>query len=371
MKRFRVLTMITPASVLRIGGVAKYAKENGWLLTIHDRLGGITPSTDYDGVLVTLRKNAQDLRYIRRMRRRGIPVVDLTIEHPEIRLPRAVSDQVGIGRLAGEHFKERGFKYVAWFSTGWSHVHELRCEGLSEATGLTPVRIVTADERESLRQFKALPKQTALLAYDEQDAVRALALCLSADIVIPDDLALLSIGDDPLFTSNQIVPLSNIQLNPVRGGYAAAALLDRLMKKEKNAPATVLIKPAGITIRRSTDTYADDDPIVRGALLYIRDNLSRSFGAEQITDALGVSRAKLDARCSARFGHSLGKEILARRLQTAKRLLSGSDLSVGEIARETGFCSPAYFILKFRNEYGQTPRKFRSSKNQTIKQFSA
>ena len=55
MKRKRVLVMITPISYLRIGGVSRFAKDHDWVLTIHDRLGGLPPSTDYDGVLVTLR----------------------------------------------------------------------------------------------------------------------------------------------------------------------------------------------------------------------------------------------------------------------------------------------------------------------------
>lgn len=361
MKQFRVLTMINPVSYLRIGGVARFAKENGWLLTIHDRLYGVQPSTDYDGVLVTLRQSGNEEEYVRRMRRRSIPVVDLTIERPEIRLPRVISDHRAIGRLAGQHFEERGFSNVAWFSVAWTHVHDLRYRGLAESSRRPPDRIVSDDERETLKRILALPKPLAVLTYDEADAARLLTICLRAGIAIPDDVAILAIGDDPLFVGNQAVPLSSVGLNPSRAGYAAAALLQRLMTTKTSRTQTLLIKPTGVIVRRSTDTLANDDPLVRRSLLYIRDNLSRPFGAEQIANALGVSRSILDKTCAAKLGHSLGHEILQRRMQEAQRRLKRTDDQVAEIARATGFCSSAYFVKRFRELYGQTPFRYRTS----------
>lgn len=361
MKQFRVLTMINPISHLRIGGVARFAKENGWLLTIHDRLYGLEPSTDYDGVLATIRQNGRELDYIRRMRRRGVPIVDLTIEHPQFKLPRVISDHWAIGRLAGRHFEERGFSNVAWFSVAWTHVHDLRYQGLAESSRRPPDRIVSADERETLKRVLALPKPLAVLSYDEADAARLLTICLRAGIAIPDDVAILAIGDDPLFVGNQAVPLSSVGLNPSRAGYAAAALLQRLMTTKTSCTQPLLIKPTGIIVRRSTDTLANDDPLVRRSLLYIRDNLSRPFGAEQIANALGVSRSILDKTCAAKLGHSLGHEILQRRMQEAQRRLKRTDDQVAEIARATGFCSSAYFVKRFRELYGQTPFRYRAT----------
>ena len=125
----------------------------------------------------------------------------------------------------------------------------------------------------------------------------------------------------------------------------------------------VLIPPNGITVRRSTDTMADDDPLIRDVLLFIRDNLHRPFGAEQVADGIGVSRSRLDKACSARFGQSLGKEILAVRLRKAKALLKEGRLNIGEIANATGFGASAYFIKMFKTAFGTTPRKWRVSMN--------
>lgn len=361
MKFFRVLTLINPISHLRIGGVAKFAKENGWLLTIHDRLYGLEPSTDYDGVLATVRQNGREFDYIRRMRRRGVPVVDLTVEQPQLKLPRVISDHRAIGRLGGQHFTARGFTNVAWFSVAWTNVHDLRYQGLAESTRRPPERIVSDDERETRKRILALPKPLAVLTYDEADAARLLTICLRAGLAIPDDVAILAIGDDPLFVGNQAVPLSSIGLNPSRAGYAAAALLQRLMTGKGIPSKPILIKPTEVIVRRSTDTLANEDPLIRKALLYIRDNLSRPFGAEQIANDLGVSRSVLDKTCAAKLGHSLGCEILQRRMQEAQRQLQRTDAQVREIARATGFCSSAYFVKRFRELYGQTPFRYRAT----------
>ena len=355
MGRKKVLVMITPISYLRIGGVSRFAKDHDWVLTIHDRLGGLPPSTDYDGILVTLRADEKTVGYVRKMTRRGIPAVDLTIQHPRLRLPRVVSDHRRIGVLAGEHFKERGFRNVAWFSSGWTHVHALRFGGLSDSLGAVPHKWVSSKDAEIASLLSAMKKPTAVLAYDETDAVRLLHLCLATGISVPDDIAILSIGDDPLVTDNQPVPISCIRQNLSRGGYAAAALLDRLMGGGKQPDRPFLIQPEGITVRRSTDTVADDDPLIRRALLYIRDNLSRSFGAEQIANALGESRSRLDKKVAARFGKSLGKVILDARLAEAQRLLLKSDLNIDGIAARTGFCASNYLIKKFKAATGLTP----------------
>ena len=126
-----------------------------------------------------------------------------------------------------------------------------------------------------------------------------------------------------------------------------------------NPAKPILIKPEGITVRRSTDTVADDNPLIRKVLLYIRDNLHHPFGAEQVADALNESRSRLDKTCAARFGRSLGKVILAHRLAEAKRLLLKTDLNIDEIAARTGFCASNYLIKKFKSATGHTPFKWK------------
>ena len=132
MKRKNVLVMVSPMSFPRTEGIARYAREHDWNLMIQDRLGYHPLAWNGDGVIATIRSDPVTFSCISRLRKRGVPVVDLTISRPDVAVPRVTSDHTAIGRLAAEHFRERNFRNAVWFSTGWGAVHAMRFKGLQE-----------------------------------------------------------------------------------------------------------------------------------------------------------------------------------------------------------------------------------------------
>ena len=382
MEQRNVLVMISPMSGPRLAGVARYAKEHGWHLMVQDRLGYQSPVWRGDGALVTLRTDAAMADCVKHLRRAGTPVVDLTINRPDIRLPRVTSDHAALGRLAAEHFAERDFRHVAWFSLGWTHVHKLRLEALAATcrrlgmaspqkwvyTEIVPdtnlgnwstfVRVLGARLADS-------PRPLAVLTYDEADAVRLLAVCREQSISVPEEVAILSIGNDPILCENQSVTLSSIDQNLERGGYEAAALLDRLMDGKAPPRTPVLVPPAGIVTRQSTDTRAVADPTLRHALELVGANLVRPYGAAQLAAALGLPRFKVDRLFASGLGRSVGDELLRQRLARVKLLLKRPELTVASIARQTGFCHAAYLTNTFKRAFGITPRAWRKQPHAT------
>jgi len=370
MKR-KVLVMISPVSAARMAGVARYAREHNWHLMIQDRLGHHPLAWNGDGVVAALRSDATSVATILKLKKRGIPVVDVTMSRPDIKVPRVTSDHVGIGKLAAEHFAERNFKNIAWFSIGWGNVHALRYGGLAEKA---PAARWIAEEslpkarrndwaafmRWIGRLLKEAPKPLAALTYDEADAARLLDAAERVGVSVPEELAILSIGNDPIICENQSVPLSSIDQNLETGGYEAAALLDRLMNGEAAPKAPVLIPPNGICLRRSTDIIASSDPVVKKTLDYIAANLARPFGAAQIADALGVSRNILDKRFRADLNRSIGTEITRQRIALVKLLLRNTDKTMAEIAKCTGFCTPSHLSNTFRAATSSTLRAWRA-----------
>ena len=374
MKRRNVLILVTPAYQPRLAGIARYARQHGWQLTILDRIARQPKGWNGDGVLVTLRDNPEIVAFVKSLRRRKIPVVDLTFNHPELRLPRVSGDHAAMGRLAREHFNERNFRHFAWFSTNWLNIHKLRYEGFA---GKDPVpRWVFSEEASKDRlddfawfnrwlggKLKSIPRPLALLAYDDADAARALGACLAAGLSVPEDVAILGIGGDRLICENQSVPISSIEHDQGRTGYEGAELLDRLMDGVEPPRKPVLIPPRGITVRASSDFVAATSPVVRHALEYIRSHIGDSFGLTQIAAATGVSRATVARLFDQELGRPAGAEILRQRLELAKRLLAKDELSIAEIAYRTGFCNPAYFTNTFRAAIGLTPKAWRRHRN--------
>lgn len=368
----KVLVMISPVSVPRINGVAHFAREHGWHLMIQDRLGHRPLAWDGDGVITAVRSDEATTKAVRKFVARGIPVVDVTICRPEIKLPRVMSDHVQIGRMAAEHFAERNFRNLAWFSSGWGHVQELRYKGLTEKN--QAARWIASESIPKSRQgnysaflkwiaarLKEAEKPLGVLTYDEADGAKLLYAAETAGISVPEELAILSIGNDPLLCENQPVPLSSIDQNLERGGYMAADLLDRLMNGEKPPAKPILIPPTGISLRRSTDIVASGDPIVKQTLAYIKANLTKPFGAQQIANDLGISRNQLDKHFRRDLNRSIGNEIMRQRLSKAKILLRCTKKPVHIIAKETGFCSPSHMNNSMRDHTGFTPRQYRNT----------
>ena len=375
----QVLVWVTPAYAPRLNGIARYAKAHGWHLTIADRLGRRPVGWRGDGALTTMRGGSGMSGYVKELRRRRIPVVDLSFNHPEVKVPRVSGDHEAMGRLAGEHFRDHNFRNAAWFSTGWLNIHKLRYQGLCEIFIKKPPRWIIEDEiperqRDDLRvvskwlgaKLKETPKPVAVLAYDDADASRVLSAALDAGLSVPEDVAILGIGGDTLICENQPVPLSSVEHDQERTGYEGAALLDRLMNTRSarstrhKAPSTIFIPPTGITVRASTDRMAVSSPVLRKALVFIKQTLSKPIGINQIAEAIGTSRATLDRLFKSEMDRSAGQEILRQRIALAKSLLANEELSIAQIATECGFCNQAYLTNLFKETIGLTPLKYRN-----------
>ena len=370
--REKVLAMVSPMSAARIAGIARCAHEQGWHLMIQDRLGYHPLAWNGDGVIAALRSDPVSVDAVRRLMKRGIPVVDLTISRPDIKVPRVMSDHTAIGRLAAEHFAERNYRNIVWFSTGWGKVQELRYLGLTERA--PAARWVAEEELPKTRRndwntflrwlaakLKAAPKPLAALTYDESDAARLLDVAERTGLSVPEELAILSIGNDPLICENQSVTLSSIDQNLERGGYEAARLLGRLMAGERRCPRMTLIPPKGLVLRRSTDAIAVANPVLRHAMEFISGNLARPIGASEIAEAIGITRSILDKRFAVEIGRPAHAEILRQRLARTKALLQDGDKSITQIAALTGFCTPSHLSNTFKAATGLSPRAWRAS----------
>ena len=384
-KRKDVLLAMTPHLPLRNDGVRRFAREAGWNLIDSSRLiGGVGGLAGWrgDGAIVTLREDPETLAFVRRLRRAGIPVVDLSNQRPDIRIPRVCLDNRAVGRLAAKHFMERNHRCVAWFSTHWMNVHAERFAGFSETwTAKTPDPVrqpplrwvlregVLAGRRNDARavsrwlsaQLMAAPKPLAVFCHCIEDAARILSECETCGIRVPEEVAILATGDDQTMCETQSVPLSCIPQEGERHGYEAAALLQRLMDGEPPPRGPVLIPPGDIVVRASTDWTAASDPLVAKALALVAGNLSRPWGVAQLSRELGVPPLRLGRHFRAELGRTPGEEILRQRLSKARMLLRGTTLPLGEIAKQCGFCNASYLSNLFRKATGMPPREWRKS----------
>ena len=355
-----VLLLTSPTASACLRGITRFAHAHGWFITIEDREH---PSRDWrgDGVLATIGPNRTALvAFVRRVRRRGVPVVDLTCAVPALRVPRVCGDNAAMGRLAAEHFRVRGFQRAAWFSSQWCNIQRLRFQGLTDGGFPDAARLVGLRRSELARRLAKLQKPVAVFAYSDNDASRVLNACRDAHIDVPEEVAILGVDDNELICLNQPTPLSSIRHDLERVGYEGAATLHRLMASaDTPRPQTVLIPPRGIAVRFSTQVEATDDPLLLRAFAFLRRNFGRATGSDQVAEALGVSRAELDRAAHWTLGRSFAEELRRQRLARAKVLLAETDLTLEAIAVETGFCHAAHLANAIRAAFGTTARDLR------------
>lgn len=352
-------------------GIGQYASRHNWHLTVDER-ARIPRGWTGDGVLTVFHRRKDIARYIRQLR---IPVVDMGLYRPDIPLPRVTGDHTQIGALAAEHFAERGFRHAAWFSTACSPIHTLRQQGFVRGCatqGLDApqfwiweeVADGSPDDWKRMRRWlerclRNAPKPLAVLAHNDYDASNVEDACRVAGVAVPEDVAILGVDDNELICLNQPVPISSIAHDLVRVGHEGAALLDRLIDGAPPPDAPLLIPPAGIVLRQSTDLTAIRIPAVRDAMRFIKENLTRSFGIDEVAAAAGVSRSTLDRLFCEHLNRSVHAEVHRSRLAAAKHLLLHTGLSVADIARQTGFCHAQYLNNIFRRSESIPPRAYR------------
>ena len=360
-----VLLMISPNPPERFRGIARFAAEHGWYLSIEDRS---SPPAEFsgDGVIVTLgRQHTALKRAVETYLKRGIPVVDLTFQHPEVAVNRVIGDNEAIGRLAAEHFKDHNFHHAAFFASHRGNVQRLRRSAFERAWEGEVLSLAGLTRAELAARLIEMPKPIAVFAYSDYDATRVLNACRDAKLVVPDEVAILGVDDNVPICENQPVPISSIRHDHETVGYEGAALLNRLMsatKKPRKAAPLKLIAPKGVAVRRSTDVLATGDPFVRQAIDLINLNISQNLTQRKLSEELKITEADLNARFRRELGCSPVRQIIALRLTQVKRLLTSTDYPLEAIAAETGFCHAAHLANAFRSAFGITPGEWRRLK---------
>ena len=350
----------------------QHAHEHHWRLTIEDRMappagwrghGAIVQAMDWPVVT----------RYVKSLVRRGIPVVNLINSPASGAIPSCIVDMRRVGKMAAAHFAERGFRHAAFFTMEWLHGRKIVSGSLAKAMKgcATELWAWPLEASESLvnnrsamvkwlkGRLRGTPKPIAVLCPNAYNAVTLLNVCLDMGLSVPDEVAILSAHYDPAFCDCQSVPISGIEIDTRLQAQKAANMLDRLMDGDAKAPIQTTIAPTRIVVQQSTDVLATENPILRQAFRFIRDNISHPFGAAEIAASLNVPRIRLERLFAAQLRRSVGKEILRQRIARAKKMLDDTDATLATIASECGFCHASYLINAFKKATGVTPHHYR------------
>lgn len=99
--------------------------------------------------------------------------------------------------------------------------------------------------------------------------------------------------------------------------------------------------------------------ISREACNYINENYASSCSLKAIAEAVSISPNHLHTVFSRNIGISPYEYVIIKRIEHAKRLIMTGEMTMIEIALETGFRSQSHFSKIFKEQTGDTPGQFR------------
>ena len=309
----------------------------------------------------------------------GLPAVNTIFGHGDNAVPVVTSDNRRVGELAAADLLTRGFRHLAFAAPSYLYgptpdarragfagaVAEagLACvelpgglPGAADAPGDDPALVAAAGP-----WLASLGRPAAVLGFNDRTALRLVDLCRAVGLRVPEDVAVMGVQNDETFCELAAVPLSSVALNGRRVGFEAARVLDDLLAGRAAPARAILVEPAGVVTRRSTDVLAIADADVAAAVEFIRRNAGRPIGVGDVLAAVPVGRRSLERRFADALGHGPAAELRRCRVELAKRLLAETDLPLPRVARDAGLGSREYFSALFRRETGRTPAAYRRS----------
>jgi AraC-like DNA-binding protein len=102
---------------------------------------------------------------------------------------------------------------------------------------------------------------------------------------------------------------------------------------------------------------------VKKVILYIQNNFKNKILIDDICKIVNLSKSHVCKSFKKETDVTINEYIKKTRIHHCKYLLQNSNLSLLDIALETGFESHSYFTKVFKTETGVTPKQFRCYSN--------
>lgn len=352
-------------------GIIRYNDEHGQWAFWWDRLfhKDFHRSHPMEAMIAEVRDPAR----VAMLRRLRMPVVAVTGQAAMNRLPLVTADNAAIGRAAAAHFQELGLEHWTYLGNP-SDTVDPRREGFCQAAAELgmPVRFCphpgwlwqpAAKQQSLLRNWvRQLPRPTGVFCRFDIEASALAIFCYKEKIRVPEELAILGVGNDEFFCHLSHPPLSSIDPNAFEMGYQAADLLERLLRGEISGTPTIALPPLPVVRRQSTDILASGDQEMARSLRIIREQACDGLRAEDVAGQINTSRTRLEGIFQRRLGRSVHQEIIRVRMERACHLLRNTTMAMPEITVRCGVSYPSQLSHLFRRHFGISPSEYRQRK---------
>lgn len=289
-------------------------------------------------------------------------------------------DDAAIGRAAARHFLSLGnFRSFAFVHDPrdeiWTRERQAAFAATLAEAGYT-CKTFTPSSREGraparphgLPAFlRSLSLPAAVLAASDLVAADILHACETANLAIPDDVAVLGVDND-IGLCNRLVPrLSSIEPDFEEEGFRTVIAMENLFgnKIEINEKPMADVR---LVERESTKPLPPATRLVDRALAFIEGNYRTPITPRDVARQLGVSRRLIDLRFRQLQHETLLATITKRRLDALCKILKEESGSLRDLIAACGFGSAVRAAHLFRSAYGLSMSDYRNQCRQNTKQ---
>ena len=103
--------------------------------------------------------------------------------------------------------------------------------------------------------------------------------------------------------------------------------------------------------------------IINKVKQYVNDNLAENLSLNTISEKVYITPQYLSTLFKKKTGSNLSAYIISVRIDKAKHLLNDTSYSIAEIGRCIGYETSHYFIKKFKESEGMTPKQYRNHRS--------
>ncbi len=207
--------------------------------------------------------------------------------------------------------------------------------------------------------LRDLPKPVGILCPHLGGGGYLIRCCRELGLRVPEEVAVVGSDDTDLSLACQPT-LTSVLLSVETLGFEALRILVGLIKREPEPSGQVRLKTMALHVRESTGSRRPEICNLSAALECIQTNATQGISVEEvIRRTQHVSKVTFHKHFREAIGKSPAEAIRDRKLEEARRLLSGTELPLEAVSELCGFSSARVMSRVFASVEGRAPRDYR------------
>ena len=217
-----------------------------------------------EGFIISLSQETTDYEHLKRLQRKGIPLVFFDRDADEIEVPKVMVDNVGAAYEATRHLIENGCKRIAFLAgptnVTVSNQRQLGYENSLKNAGLKIDKALIVHGNYNLQKvieltnelFELQEPPDGLVVVSDRLAVGAISALRVKKIRIPEDVAIVSFNDEPMCTIITPTLTSVSQPTFEMGKMAMSLLINQIDNLDSQLKPEVIVFKTELKIRESS-----------------------------------------------------------------------------------------------------------------------